>query len=173
MSIVSLEDINAQIQKLEAQRLQLQAEAEKQRKAAMASVIQELIEKIDAYGITAKDLGLRVGKGDKAAKPQRVRKPLGAKVAGTGKTFTGPDGQPGIDISGYTMKNMYEEMSKGAYTVNGSATPWVEVPHSEAWYGASRCFQNEEGEWEAGQPAVLTVGWRGGGRLVFCKFVGP
>ena len=93
MSIVSLEDINAQIQQLEAQRLQLQAEAEKQRKEAMASVIQELIEKIDAYGITAKDLGLRVGKGDKAAKLQRVRKPLGAKVAGTGKTFTGPEGQ--------------------------------------------------------------------------------
>ncbi len=93
MAIVSLEDINAQIQQLEAQRLQLQAEAEKQRKEAMASVIQELIEKIDAYGITAKDLGLRVGKGDKAAKLQRVRKPLGAKVAGTGKTFTGPEGQ--------------------------------------------------------------------------------
>ena len=93
MSIVSLEDINAQIQQLEAQRLQLQAEAEKQRKEAMASVIQELIEKIDAYGITAKDLGLRVGKGDKADKPQRVRKSLGAKVAGTGKTFTCPNGQ--------------------------------------------------------------------------------
>ena len=93
MTIVSLEDLNAQIQQLEAQRQQLQAEAEKQRKEAMSSVIQELIEKIDAYGITAKDLGLRVGKGDKADKPQRVRKPLGAKVAGTGKTFTGPDGQ--------------------------------------------------------------------------------
>jgi len=93
MSTVSLEDINAQIQQLEAQRLQLQAEAEKQRKEAMSSVIQELIDKIDAYGITAKDLGLRVGKGDKAAKAQRGRKPLGAKVAGTGKTFTGPNGQ--------------------------------------------------------------------------------
>jgi DNA-binding protein H-NS len=93
MSIVSLEDINVQIQQLEAQRAQLQAEAEKQRKEAMASVIQELIEKIDAYGITAKDLGLRVGKAGEVAKPQRVRKPLGAKVAGTGKTFTGPDGQ--------------------------------------------------------------------------------
>ncbi|RYZ90003.1 MAG: H-NS histone family protein [Proteobacteria bacterium] len=93
MSIVSLEDINAQIQQLEAQRLQLQAEAEKQRKEAMASVIQELIEKIDSYGITAKDLGLRVGKADKAAKPERVRESLGAKVSGTGKTFTGPEGQ--------------------------------------------------------------------------------
>lgn len=64
--------------------------------------------------------------------------------------LTGPDGQPGFDISGYTMKNMYEEMSRGAYTVHGSATPWVTVPHSEAYYGASLCFQNEEGEYEAG-----------------------
>jgi DNA-binding protein H-NS len=96
MSIVSLEDLNAQIQQLEAQRAQLQAEADKQRKEAMASVIQELIEKIAIYGITAKDLGLSVGKAGKAGKadkPQRARKSLGAKVAGTGKTYTGPDGQ--------------------------------------------------------------------------------
>lgn len=66
--------------------------------------------------------------------------------------LTGPDGQPGIDISGFTMKNMYEEMSKGAYTVDGEATPWVTVPHSEGWYAASRCFLNEEGEWEAPIP---------------------
>jgi immune inhibitor A len=64
--------------------------------------------------------------------------------------LTGPDGQAGIDISGYTMKNMYEEMSKGAYTVTGQASPWVEVPHSEAWYGASRCFLNDDDEFEAG-----------------------
>ncbi|MEV1128492.1 immune inhibitor A domain-containing protein [Agromyces sp. NPDC049794] len=64
--------------------------------------------------------------------------------------LTGPDGQPGIDISGYTMKAMYEEMSRGAYTVTGEATPWVTVPHSEAYYGASLCFLNEEGEYEAG-----------------------
>ena len=93
MTVASLEDINAQIQQLEAQRAQLQAEAEKQRKEAMASVIQELIEKIEAYGITAKDLGLSVGKTDKA---KRGRKPLGAQIAKsgkTGKTYTGPDGQ--------------------------------------------------------------------------------
>src|SRR5262245_43505909 len=53
--------------------------------------------------------------------------------------LTGPDGQPGFDISGSTMKNMYEEMSKGAYTVTGAATPWIQVPHSEAWYAASVC----------------------------------
>ena len=64
--------------------------------------------------------------------------------------LTGPDGQPGFDISGYTMKSMYEEMSRGAYTVTGAATPWITVPHSEAYYGASLCFQNEAGEYEAG-----------------------
>ncbi len=72
--------------------------------------------------------------------------------------LTGPDGQPGFDISGYTMKNMYEEMSHGAYTVTGAATPWVTVPHSEAYYGAQRCFfdtgdSDEDGvvdEWVAG-----------------------
>lgn len=65
---------------------------------------------------------------------------------------TGPDGQPGIDISGFTMKNHYEEMSKGAYTVDGAATPWVEVPHSEAYYGADRCTMDAEGNWVAGPP---------------------
>ncbi|MGH3317937.1 MAG: immune inhibitor A domain-containing protein, partial [Nocardioidaceae bacterium] len=65
----------------------------------------------------------------------------------------GPDGRRGIDISGYTMKNMYEEMSQGAYTVTGEATPWVKVDHSEAWYGANTCAQDPEtGEWDAGPP---------------------
>ncbi|WP_350348220.1 immune inhibitor A domain-containing protein [Agromyces sp. G08B096] len=64
--------------------------------------------------------------------------------------LTGPDGKPGFDISGYTMKNMYEEMSHGAYTVTGAATPWIKVPHSEAYYGATVCHLNEEGVYEAG-----------------------
>jgi immune inhibitor A len=64
--------------------------------------------------------------------------------------LTGPDGKPGIDISGYTMKNMYEEMSHGAYTVSGQATPWVKVDHSEGWYGASVCHKNDAGVYEAG-----------------------
>ena len=37
------------------------------------------------------------------------------------------DGRRGIDISGQTMRNMYEEMSKGAYTVTGQASPWIKV----------------------------------------------
>ncbi|PZG39994.1 protease [Spongiactinospora gelatinilytica] len=55
------------------------------------------------------------------------------------KDLKGPDGKPGIDISGYTMKNMYEEMSKGAYSVTGEAVGWIKAPHSEAWYGAAAC----------------------------------
>lgn len=64
--------------------------------------------------------------------------------------LTGPDGKPGFDISGYSMKNMYEEMSRGAYTVTGKTTEWVMVPHSEAYYGASVCHLNDEGVYEAG-----------------------
>jgi immune inhibitor A len=59
--------------------------------------------------------------------------------------LTGPDGQPGISLAGYTMRNMYLEMSKGAYTVDGAATPWIMVPHSEAWYGANRCIGGAAG----------------------------
>ncbi|HEX5997522.1 MAG TPA: immune inhibitor A domain-containing protein, partial [Jiangellales bacterium] len=57
--------------------------------------------------------------------------------------LTGPDGKPGIDISGYTMSNMYKEMSKGAYDVTGEAVGWLTVPHSEAWYGASTCLPED------------------------------
>ncbi|WP_417555107.1 immune inhibitor A domain-containing protein [Microbacterium sp.] len=64
--------------------------------------------------------------------------------------LTGPDGKPGFDISGYTMKNMYEEMSRGAYTLTGEATPWVKVKHSEAYYGATVCHKNDQGVYEAG-----------------------
>ncbi|MFI6480630.1 immune inhibitor A domain-containing protein [Nonomuraea sp. NPDC050663] len=49
------------------------------------------------------------------------------------------DGKPGVDISGHSMKKMYEEMSKGAYTVTGEAVGWIKVPHSEGYYGAARC----------------------------------
>ncbi|WP_197430139.1 immune inhibitor A domain-containing protein [Auraticoccus cholistanensis] len=65
--------------------------------------------------------------------------------------LTGPDGEPGFDISGYTMKAMYEEMSKGAYTVTGEATPWIQLDHSEAYYAADVCQQDEEGNWDAGR----------------------
>jgi immune inhibitor A len=46
--------------------------------------------------------------------------------------LTGPDGRPGIDLRGYTVKNHYREMSKGAYDITGGVAGWVQVQHSEA-----------------------------------------
>ena len=53
------------------------------------------------------------------------------------------------------MHNMYLEMSKSAYTVDGQASPWITVPHSEGWYAASRCFQDETGAWVAGREQAM------------------
>jgi immune inhibitor A len=44
-----------------------------------------------------------------------------------------------IDLRGYSLKAYYEEQSKGMYTVEGDVIGWVQVPHSEAWYGADAC----------------------------------
>jgi immune inhibitor A len=55
--------------------------------------------------------------------------------------LTGPDGRPGVNLRGYTVRNHYREMSKGAYDITGEVAGWVQVPHSEAWYGAARCGQ--------------------------------
>ncbi len=53
--------------------------------------------------------------------------------------LVGPDGGAGIDISGFTLRNMYLEMSKGAYDLTGDVVGWVELPHSEGWYAADTC----------------------------------
>ncbi|MFU8872125.1 immune inhibitor A domain-containing protein [Micromonospora sp. SL4-19] len=67
------------------------------------------------------------------------------------KDLTGPDGKPGISLAGRTMHNMYTEMSKGAYTVDGQASPWIKLPHSEAWYAANRCTKDANGNWVPGR----------------------
>ena len=51
----------------------------------------------------------------------------------------GPDGQPGFDISGYTMRNYFLENSSGLYDLSGTVVDWLKLPHSEAWYGADSC----------------------------------
>jgi immune inhibitor A len=53
--------------------------------------------------------------------------------------LTGPDGQPGIDISGYTLRNYYLENSGGMHDLTGAVVDWLTLPHSEAWYGADSC----------------------------------
>jgi immune inhibitor A len=44
-----------------------------------------------------------------------------------------------IDLRGYSLRQYYEEQSKGMYTVEGEVIGWVQVPHSETWYGADMC----------------------------------
>ncbi|MEV4117774.1 immune inhibitor A domain-containing protein [Micromonospora sp. NPDC049645] len=86
--------------------------------------------------------------------PQHYNKMLYSKNGITERVRTdlkGPDGKKGIDLSGRTMHNMYLEMSKNAYTVDGQASPWITVPHSEGWYAANRCFQDETGAWVPGR----------------------
>lgn len=53
--------------------------------------------------------------------------------------LTGPDGLPGFDISGYTLRNYYLENSNGLYDLSGTVVDWLTLPHSEAWYGADSC----------------------------------
>jgi immune inhibitor A len=53
--------------------------------------------------------------------------------------LTGPDGLPGFDISGYTMRNYFLENSSGMYDLSGTVVDWLTLPHSQAWYGADNC----------------------------------
>ena len=50
-----------------------------------------------------------------------------------------PDLGGGVNLRGYTVRNHYTEMSKGKYEIGGSVTPWLMLPHSEAWYSADSC----------------------------------
>ena len=51
----------------------------------------------------------------------------------------GPKGpQRGRDLRGRTVRNHYAEMSNGKYEVGG-VSPWLMLPHSEAWYSADSC----------------------------------
>jgi immune inhibitor A len=52
------------------------------------------------------------------------------------------DGRPGIDMSGQTMQAYLDEASGGLVRLEpgpAGTVAWLQVPHSEAYYGASRC----------------------------------
>lgn len=60
---------------------------------------------------------------------------------GAGRTrfdLTDPyDGLPGIDLSGYTVQDYYDNVAgDGNVYITGTVEGWVTVPHSEAYYGA-------------------------------------
>ncbi len=58
------------------------------------------------------------------------------------------DGQPGIDFSGLTMANYYDEVSGGKVRFDAGPAgvmAWVQVPHSVAYYAANRCDEGDAG----------------------------
>ena len=70
----------------------------------------------------------------------------------------------GISIRNKTVKNYYLEISKGRYVMGGAASPWLTLPHSEAWYSADSCEAGEasdvghpDNELGTGQMAIDAV----------------
>jgi immune inhibitor A len=54
--------------------------------------------------------------------------------------YTRVDGSPvKVDFTGKSVKNFYLDMSGGKYVINGDVIGWLQVPHSEMWYGADQC----------------------------------
>jgi immune inhibitor A len=45
----------------------------------------------------------------------------------------------GVDISGLTVQTYFDAQSDGTAELSGDVAPWVQVPHSEAYYGIDRC----------------------------------
>lgn len=59
------------------------------------------------------------------------------------------DGKPGIDISGASMANYYKEVSGGRVNFDGGprgVVAWIQVPHSQAYYGATACADGDPGD---------------------------
>ncbi len=84
--------------------------------------------------------------------PEHFNKMLFTKTGITERVRTdlkGPDGKPGFDISGlHDEEHVRGDVARAPTPSTGAATPWVTVPHSEAYYGATVCFQNEDGVYE-------------------------
>ncbi len=60
-----------------------------------------------------------------------------------------------------TMANYYLEQSSGTYTVDGQVYGWVQLPHSEAWYGADSATGTDDLNgpvWRVVQDAVAAAG---------------
>ena len=49
----------------------------------------------------------------------------------------------GISIKKKTVRNYYTEVSKGRYLITGEVSPWLRLPHSEAFYSADTCEAGE------------------------------
>ena len=63
------------------------------------------------------------------------------------------DGQPGINLQGYTVQDYYDHVAgKGNVTLQGAVAGWVTVDHSEGYYGAPNCNSRKH---DGGGPAPV------------------
>ncbi len=71
--------------------------------------------------------------------------------------LTGPDGLPGVDLSGLTVQDYYDNVAGpgNVYITGTFGTSWVTVPHSEGYYGAPQCgVDSDSGVGRVGQVVV-------------------
>jgi immune inhibitor A len=62
------------------------------------------------------------------------------------------DGQPGINLAGFTVQDYYDHFAgKGNVTLEGMVSGWVNIPHSEAYYGYSCNGDDGGGDVPVGQ----------------------
>jgi immune inhibitor A len=67
------------------------------------------------------------------------------------------DGQPGINLTGYTMQDYYDGVAgAGNVYITGTVEGWITVPHSEGYYGADNCATGSHGG-GAGVPVAQLV----------------
>lgn len=116
-------DVAAEIERLKAK-------AESLRKSEMAGVISRIKEAIDAYGLTAADLGLSVGAAPRASKSTARSTAASGVSAGvakykdpaTGKTWTGR-GKPPLWIQGAKDRSAFLIDGAAASDANASSSP--------------------------------------------------
>ena len=72
--------------------------------------------------------------------------------------FDPRDGQPGINLAGYTVQDYYDHFAgKGNVTLEGMSLGWVTVDHAEGYYGAPNCLANDTDGGTGVPPAQLVV----------------
>jgi immune inhibitor A len=55
-------------------------------------------------------------------------------------SYTRQDGSPvNVSFMGQSVRDYYDDLSNGGYTVDGDVVGWLQLPHSTWWYGADEC----------------------------------
>ncbi|MBM4466071.1 MAG: M6 family metalloprotease domain-containing protein, partial [Chloroflexi bacterium] len=60
------------------------------------------------------------------------------------------------DFTGQSVRDYFEDLSDGRYTITGDVIGWLQLPHSTWWYGADECpgARSGGGRWHAAIPGA-------------------